>query len=213
MTKKLSRRERERLRHRKEILEAACEVFAEKGFRRSTIHDVAARSEFSVASIYRHFESKEDIYHSLIEDVLQMYNTTLRRKTQDAPTPLHKLVKAISLTFDMVEERHVFLKFLLAEFRPNLQTDSGQVPAKSAQMYWKIIEFYNNTFQEAIRAKQVIKAEPLALTIGLLGMIYSFVNYWLSTMQEGPLQIPKEDREIVPKLFFQAVALKKLPTL
>ncbi len=213
MSKKLSRRERERLRHRKEILDAACEVFAEKGFRRSTIQDVAARSEFSVASIYRHFDSKEDIYHSIIEDVLQTYKNALRRKTQGEPSPLHKLLRAISVTFDLVEERQVFLRFLFREFRPNLKTDAGPVSSKSAQMYWEIINFFTNLFEEAIRAKQVVAVPALSLTIGLLGMIYSFTNYWLVTSGEGPIQIPAEDRKLVARIFFESVATKKLPKM
>ena len=67
-----NRRERERTRHRQEILDASCEVFSEKGYRNATIADISKRSEFSIASIYKHFESKEDLYHSLIEDTLEM---------------------------------------------------------------------------------------------------------------------------------------------
>ena len=47
MSKTPSRKEREKLRHRNEIFDAAEAVFAENGFHGTTMDDVAGRSEFS----------------------------------------------------------------------------------------------------------------------------------------------------------------------
>ena len=62
-----NRRERERERHRGEILDAAEGVFAEKGFGGGTVEDVAVRAEFSVGTLYKFFASKEELYQALIE--------------------------------------------------------------------------------------------------------------------------------------------------
>ncbi len=58
---KLSRKEREYLRRRQEILSAAEEVFSEKGYVSATIDEIAQRSEFAVGTIYRFFEKKADL--------------------------------------------------------------------------------------------------------------------------------------------------------
>ncbi len=208
--KKVSRRERERIRHRKEILESACEVFAEKGFRRSTIQDIAERSEFSVASIYRHFESKEDIYHSLIEDVLEEYFSRLKRKTSSIESPTQRLIKALDATFDMVIEKEAFLKFLFTDFRINLETDTDKASEKSALVYWKLINFFVATFEEGIKKKEILDQPALSLTIALLGNLYSFLNYCL--MFSGNLEEMKaKHRDSIIKIFFGPVALKPIP--
>ena len=209
MPQKLSRRERERIRHRKEILDASCEVFSEKGFRRSTIQDIAERSEFSVASIYRHFESKEDIYHSLIEDVLEEYFSRLKRSTTGISSPTKKLIKALDSTYEMVIEKESFLKFLFAEFRINLETDTGQSSEKSAQVYWKLINFFVETFEEGIKKKEFIDESPLSLTIGLLGNLYSFLNYAL-TFSGNLEEMKTQHRKTILRIFFGPVSLKPL---
>jgi len=62
------RRTREKARRRQEILQAAREVFFEKGFHQATVDDVAAQAEVSKGTIYLYFESKESILaHLLLE--------------------------------------------------------------------------------------------------------------------------------------------------
>jgi AcrR family transcriptional regulator len=214
--KKLSRRERERLRHRREILDSACEVFAEKGFRRATIQDISQRSEFSIASIYKHFESKEDIYHSLIEQVLTSYLQTLKRAVQGVKSPLDRLVTSVDTTLDMFEKRVAFCQFLFGELRPLVSQGQEELSMKSFNVYWKIINYYVELFEQAIEAKEVVDVSPLYLSISLLGNVYAFLNYWLHLAgrdhgpDSGPI-LKEEDRKVIPKMFFGAIALRKIP--
>ena len=62
-----TRREREKLRHRDEILAAAETLFAQKGFHGTTVEEVAARAEFAVGTVYNFFPSKDDLYRSLLQ--------------------------------------------------------------------------------------------------------------------------------------------------
>jgi len=57
----ISRREREKLAHRQEILDAATRVFAEKGFFSATLDEVAQEAEFSKGTVYLYFSSKDDL--------------------------------------------------------------------------------------------------------------------------------------------------------
>ncbi|MCB0716964.1 MAG: TetR/AcrR family transcriptional regulator [Bacteroidetes bacterium] len=70
----LSRKERERLARRQEMLLAARSVFAEKGYSGATLDEIAHRSEFGKGTIYNYFEGgKEEI---LIAILNQMYDET-----------------------------------------------------------------------------------------------------------------------------------------
>ena len=44
------------------IMEAALEVFSEKGYDGSTIKKIAERAKINQGLIYQHFESKQDLY-------------------------------------------------------------------------------------------------------------------------------------------------------
>ena len=78
----LSRRERERIRHRGEILEAAKRIFVESGYNSATMDAIASESEFSLATLYKFFGSKENLF---VEILLQMMEK-LENQTEEILT-------------------------------------------------------------------------------------------------------------------------------
>src|SRR5690606_32784204 len=53
------------------ILDAAAELFARQGYENSSVGDLAAALGVSKAALYHYFPTKQDIYDSIIVDVLQ----------------------------------------------------------------------------------------------------------------------------------------------
>ena len=49
------------------IIEAALEVFSEKGFEGATVKKIAERAEVNEGLLYRHFKSKQDLYSTIID--------------------------------------------------------------------------------------------------------------------------------------------------
>jgi AcrR family transcriptional regulator len=60
-------RDQARALFRNAILEAAEEVFSDRGFQSSRVHDVATRARIAVGTIYNHFGQKEDVLRALID--------------------------------------------------------------------------------------------------------------------------------------------------
>ncbi|MFH1149147.1 MAG: TetR/AcrR family transcriptional regulator [Actinomycetota bacterium] len=64
----LDREQRER-----QLLDVACAVFAEKGYRRSNVADIVGRAGVSRGTFYHYFESREAIFARLLEDYFQRF--------------------------------------------------------------------------------------------------------------------------------------------
>ena len=62
----MNRKERERLFKKQEILDATIKIFAKKGFKATTLDEIAEKSEFGKGTIYNYFSSKEEIYKEII---------------------------------------------------------------------------------------------------------------------------------------------------
>ena len=61
----LERRQREKEARRQQILDAARDLFFDRGFEGTTIDEIAQRTEISKGAVYLHFPSKEEIYFTL----------------------------------------------------------------------------------------------------------------------------------------------------
>ena len=72
-----------------ELLAAAREVFAEKGYKAAGISDIAKRSQMAVGSFYKYYESKEAIFLEVyIAENSRIREETMRRVVwQPVPKP------------------------------------------------------------------------------------------------------------------------------
>ncbi|MBN2069930.1 MAG: TetR/AcrR family transcriptional regulator [Candidatus Krumholzibacteriota bacterium] len=89
----LSRRERERKRHREEILIAASDIFGRHGFEKTSMQMIADRADLSIGKIYSHFEGKEAIYREVIDYIVDL----MRERCDTAIKPGCPAVEAIRI--------------------------------------------------------------------------------------------------------------------
>ncbi|WP_232678810.1 TetR/AcrR family transcriptional regulator [Nocardioides sp. R-C-SC26] len=90
---------------RQELLAIAAGLFAEKGFRNTTVRDIAEAAGILSGSLYHHFDSKE----SMVDEVLRTFQDELFGKydeillsDDDART---KLERAVEVSFEAID-RH-----------------------------------------------------------------------------------------------------------
>jgi AcrR family transcriptional regulator len=77
MTNAQERKAQERQARRRRIQEAARTVFAERGYGGASIEQIARAAQLSVGAIYLYFRSKEDLYVSLVEDALTVFDVEM----------------------------------------------------------------------------------------------------------------------------------------
>lgn len=69
---------------RKQILKAAIEVFAERGFHRTRVSDIAKRAGVAYGLIYHYFDSKDAVLSSVFDENWAVFLKVLR-EIRDAP--------------------------------------------------------------------------------------------------------------------------------
>src|SRR5689334_20697525 len=78
------------VRNRQRILDAAQELFAERGLG-VTLHDIADRAGVGVGTIYRHFPDKAELIDLLFEERLERMEELAHQALAD-PDPWHAVV-------------------------------------------------------------------------------------------------------------------------
>jgi AcrR family transcriptional regulator len=103
---------------RADILAAAKKVFARKGYHATTIADIAKAAKLSYGSIYWYFDSKDALFHALMEaegqamraHVTEALTTTPAKGAPDAP-----FRAAVRATFEFFESDRAVVKLLFRD--------------------------------------------------------------------------------------------------
>ena len=88
------RRDRKKNETRQALREAAHRLFAEKGFSRTTIDDIAEAADVSRRTFFRYYDSKDDLLRTDIADLLPVMLSALRARPAGEP-PLAAILAAL----------------------------------------------------------------------------------------------------------------------
>ncbi|CAN5303193.1 TetR family transcriptional regulator KstR2 [soil metagenome] len=91
---------------RSELLAIAAGLFARKGFKNTTVRDIADAAGILSGSLYHHFDSKESMVDEILstfqEELFGSYDAILL-SDDDART---KLERAVAVSFGAIDQRH-----------------------------------------------------------------------------------------------------------
>lgn len=89
---------------RDELLRIAAGLFAEKGFKNTTVRDIADAAGILSGSLYHHFDSKE----SMVDEILQTFQEELFGQYDDILAsdldPLAQLEQAVLVSFEAIDK-------------------------------------------------------------------------------------------------------------
>ena len=143
-----ARRERESQERREAILEAARQVFFDKGLQVATVEDVAVQAEIAKGTVYLYFSSKEELIAQLLLQGLDLLLESLDAAFDEgvkrtASERLHRLAEA-------------YLEFAGARpnyFRLIMAYDRGQFQESiSGELYQSIFDRSKEGLQWIMRA-------------------------------------------------------------
>lgn len=85
---------------RRALLDAAAELFAEHGFSRTSLDDVAAVARVTKGAIYHHFPSKTGLLEALLDELEETENRQVRAAFEAAADPTTGALAALDQFFD-----------------------------------------------------------------------------------------------------------------
>jgi AcrR family transcriptional regulator len=118
------RQERDRLRTRQAILDAARDLFVSEGYRNVSMRKIAERIEYSPAAIYSYFPSKDDIFFALAEEGFRLLARHVLDAVQHVPDPLQRLRAGLWAFYDFSKTNAEYFELMFVERSvPNLSQD------------------------------------------------------------------------------------------
>jgi TetR/AcrR family transcriptional regulator, fatty acid metabolism regulator protein len=101
---------------RKQILKAAVEVFAERGFHRTRVSDIAKRAGVAYGLIYHYFDSKDDVLNSVFDENWAVFIKVLRELEANKDlTAISKLQSIAALLIDALRIAPTIIQVIIQE--------------------------------------------------------------------------------------------------
>ena len=97
---------------RRQLLDVALDIFAERGFHSTSMDDVALAAGVTKPVLYQHFPSKRALYVELLEDVGNQLLTQLTGATDRASTGRQRVEDGFGAYFRFVDENRSAFRLL-----------------------------------------------------------------------------------------------------
>ena len=97
---------------RRQLLDTACDVFAERGFHATSMDDVAARAGVTKPVLYQHFPSKRALFVELLDDVGHQLLGELAVATAAAHTGRERVQEGFTSYFRFVTGNEAAFRLL-----------------------------------------------------------------------------------------------------
>jgi AcrR family transcriptional regulator len=185
---------------REQIVEAATQVFAEKGFRRATIREVARAAGISEGTIYNYFEDK----YALLMAILEKLNETERRAEDFeegmAETFGEFLGEYLRRRMSMMWEKREVFRIVLSEMLVN---------AELRELYLRHVvmptmRIAEENFRSRIRQGEVRETDPALAVRSVAGAVLGVLVLGLLGDQEV-VSRPDEAPGVLAKLLIHGL--------
>ena len=175
-----TRRDRQIQRKRQEILVAASQVFAQKGYAAATTKDIANAADLGESTLYNYFESKRDILlaildenHVLFDNLFQMTQGLANRDS---------LIELFDRSIEIFSGRILFIRTILTEAWVDDDVLNTYVVTRVKQVTRLIEDFIENQ----VRAGVFRPIDPALGSRLALGMFFSLVLPALRGVEAPP---------------------------
>jgi AcrR family transcriptional regulator len=190
------RAKRQRLKpevRREKLLEAATEVFAERGYEGARVEQIADVAEVSPGLLYRHFEGKQELY----EELLLLANRQLLEHLAQAAAPNlptdQRVLRGLDAFFGFVEGHRNLWRLIMKDVvEPEIAAIREDVVRRSVAVVATLA-----AQEQDFGGTQPHERELEMVSVMVVGSVVSLAAWWM-------------DHPKVPRNVIVAVAMESL---
>jgi AcrR family transcriptional regulator len=199
--KKLSRREREKQRQRKDMLAVAVKLFSEKGYHNASMQEIAEEAEFAVGTLYKFFKNKEEMYRALMIEQADRFHNALSAALDIPESEIDVLRSYVRTKGEVFMKDVLFIRLYFAETRgasfnikagldKELQEQCSEIKQRLAAVFARGMD--NGQFQKI--------AEPCHMAVALDSICNAFLVNWMEGQGDYP-----ESPDVILNILFQGL--------
>lgn len=184
-----------RHQRREQLLEAAGDVFASRGYHATSMDDLAEAAQVSKPVLYQHFASKLELYLALLDRTCDELVTVMEQALDSTEDNAERVVATMTAFYDLVSSQR-------AAFRLIFESDVGDAAVQDR--IWRV----HNTLADRI-ARVIADDTGLGweqsklLGFSLVGIGTVSARYWVTAGRPVPVE---EASQLVSNLAWRGIS-------
>lgn len=170
---------------RQKINRTALELFAKQGVTETTTRDIAAGAGIAEGTIYRHYQSKDELVRTLFLDHYQALGRTLAEVAAAKPGLEEQVAAMIAVFCRLFDEDRPLFTFLLL-------TQHGQLAAVTEDMITPVSVLTGVVRDAQVRDEIPGEADPDLLTAMVMGLVLQPAVFNIYGRLEGNLALRQD---------------------
>ena len=161
---------------RDRILQAALQVFAEKGYHRAAVDDIVHASGTSKGAVYHHFPNKEALFLALVDEFSARLAAAIAEAIAGSHGALAKVEAALRAGLETFAGDQQLARILLLE-----SVSLGPAyEAKRAEVHGRFAALIQGYLDQAVAEGSIGPLDTRVATLAWLGAVNEVVIQWLS---------------------------------
>ncbi len=153
-----------RLRMKREIIEAALGLYANRGFYLTNVRDIAKAVGISPPTFYHYFPDKRELFFEVIEYVIRGTRQEIEDALEDERNPLRRNL----IMFRIFFENYPKIGEILNQLRAGLAINDEWARERLARVYRDLTDVLVREISEGIRQGRVREMDPDLLAFFLI---------------------------------------------
>ena len=177
---------------RDEILDAAAQIFSQKGFHAASMQDIAEAVHLQKGSLYHHVNSKQEILVTLLDRALDMLIERMERVLVQPLSEDEKLCLAMETYLEGMLEHKELAAVLLLEHR-NLDPKHAarHIPRRD-----RFEQLWRDLIQDGVDQQIFAQTDPAMTARALLGVLNWTITWYQPEGAYTPSQIASQFSDI-----------------
>lgn len=178
------------------ILKVALKLFATKGYKATTVRDIAGTMGMKQSALYNHFKNKDEILETLVSELTSSAIVTIFNDKE--PSELHKqgksLLMSIATTFKLIGfdgQNESLLKLLMQEIYRNERIRE----IYNEYFYQENVKKLSSIFFMMMQEEMIQSSDPLLLANEFFSPLFFY------QMQVSLLKLDKKSTSSVVSMF------------
>ena len=202
-TTDLSRREREKLAQREEMLAAAMRLFSEKGYGNVSMQEIAQSAEFAIGTLYKFFKSKEDLYKAIIQEGSERFFRLMTEAVDRPEKEVDRLRNYMKVKREFFRVHAPMIRIYFSETLASRSNVVARLSPETRKLHEALLERLATIFENGMKARRFRRiAEPYHLAIALENITNAFLFLWLDEPDTHPFP---EDPDIILNILFKGL--------